>query len=373
MIIEKVILKKIRLTFRKPFEISSGRMADRDTILVYAYTKDGILGVGEAPTLSWPIYSSDFTDAALLVLKQFLVPAILGKELHTIEDFYQCHKNYKGHNMSRTGIEAAFWHIRSQEENKSLGELWGGTRKEIPVGVSLGLESSAEKILEKASHWVEEEKSMRIKIKVKPGMDIEPVRLIKEKYPDVSLMLDANSAYTLKDIDVFKELDQYNLLMIEQPLAEDDIIDHAALQKKIKTPICLDESIHSLEDTRKAIEMDACKIINIKPPRVGGFWRSKQIAEYCEKHDIAVWCGGMMESGWGRSFNIQISSLANYQLPADICKTTRYFTDDIIDPFIEVKENSHIHVPQDPGNSHFKLREKVIDKLTVDEIEVTKN
>ena len=365
MVIDKVELLKVRLTFKSPFEISSGRMADRDTIIVRATTRDGIVGYGEAPPFTSPIYSSEFTDGAILFLKQHVVPAVLNRKINGIDDLYDCYRHLKGNNMAKCGLESAFWHILAQEEGKPLSALWGGTRKEIPVGVSLGLEDSVEEILAKVTHWVEVEKTMRVKIKIKPGMDIEPTRAIREKYPDIMLMLDANSAYTLDDMDLFKELDRYNLLMIEQPLAHDDIIDHATLQEAIETPICLDESILSPADARKAIQLGACRIINIKPPRVGGFWQAKLIAELAGEHGIPVWSGGMLESGWARSMQIQIASLPNYSLPSDICKTERYFEDDIIDPYIQVKPNSHIDVPQKTGTG-FRIDEYRLARLTVE-------
>ncbi|MBI4034930.1 MAG: o-succinylbenzoate synthase [Candidatus Chisholmbacteria bacterium] len=364
MIIRKITLHKISLKLKDPFETSFGRFATRETVIVKAETKNGLVGYGEAPTLSLPFYNEEYTDGAFELLKHVIAPNVVKKNLQSIDDLYKTYSWIKLHQIAKTGVESAYWHLKGLESKKPLWKLWGGTRTEIPVGISLGLESTVAKIMANVTRWVEVEKIMRVKIKIKPGMDYQIAKAVRKKYPHIMLMLDANSAYTLKDLPLFKKLDQFNLLMIEQPLGHDDIIDHSALQKHLKTPVCLDESITSLEKARQAIQIKAGKIINIKPPRVGGYWQAKLIAEYCQKHHIPVWCGGMMDSGWGRTLQLHISSLKNFSLPNDNAGTKRYFVDDIVTKPLVVKTNSHIDVPNSPGTG-FAIDERSLGQHTL--------
>ena len=361
MIFEKFEIHHLKLRLKKPFETSFARFQNKDTVFVKAFTKEGLVGLGESPALPFPFYSYECTDTTILILEKFILPQLIEKEINEIEELEKSYSHIKGHNMAKTGVEAAFWHLKSQEANKPLWQLWGGVRKEIEAGISLGLEKDVETLVTKVEKALEKG-YQRIKIKIKPGMDIKIAEAVRKKFPKIKLMFDANSAYTLKDVKIFKELDEYNLLMIEQPLAHDDFIDHVKLQKELKTPICLDESIHTFDDARKAIEIGACKIINIKPARVGGYWQAKKIAELCEKQAIPVWCGGMLETGWGKMFNIHISSLNNFKLAGDTSGTDQYFEEDIINPDIIVKSNSMIDVPQ--NEMRYNIKEDVFQKLT---------
>lgn len=358
----------LQLRLKKPFETSFARFQDKDTVFVKAYTKDGLVGLGEAPALPFPFYNYECTDTVISMLSRFILPPLLNEEINSIDELEKSYSLVRGHNMAKTGIEAAFWHIKAQEEQKPLWQLWGGVRKEIEAGISLGVEQDVSGVLTKVEKALEAGYK-RIKIKIKPGMDIKVAKAVREKFGDISLMLDANSAYTLADTDTLKKLDEYKLLMLEQPLGHDDIIDHADLQKELQTPVCLDESIHSLEDAQKAIRIGATKIINIKPPRVGGFWQSKLMAEYCESKNIPVWCGGMIETGWGKAFNVHISTLNNFSLAGDTSGTAQYFEEDVIEPDLIVDKNSMIQVPTTPGVG-FEIKEKTFKKLTRNIIEI---
>ena len=368
MIFTKFEILHLKPKLKKDFETSFGRFDHNETLLVKSFTKEGLVGFGEAPAMQVPFYNYESSKIATLVLKEYILPQLLNKEINSVDELIKTYSPIRGHNMAKTGIEAAFWHIKSQEENKPLWALWGGVRKEVEAGISLGLEKSVEEILIKVEK-VLAKGFKRIKIKIKPGMDVKVARSVREKFGNISLMLDANSAYQLRDLPIFKELDQFNLLKIEQPLSYDDIIDHAKLQREIKTPICLDESIHSLDDARKAIESGACKIINIKPPRVGGFWQSKLMAELCEKNNIPVWCGGLLETGWGKAFNVHISSLNNFKLAGDTSGSDAYYTEDIIEPLMVVRANSQIDVPQEGVG--FQINQDALKRITINTVEIT--
>ena len=264
--------------------------------------------------------------------------------------------------MAKAALEGAVWDLYAKRTHQTLASALGGDKKEIEVGISIGIQKSVEKLLSLIDGYVKEGYK-RIKVKIKPGWDVDVIRAIRERFPDVPLMADANSAYSLEDAALLKQLDEFNLTMIEQPLASDDIIDHATLQKQLKTPICLDESIHSLEDARKAVELGSCGIINIKIGRVGGLTESKKIHDYCESKGIPVWCGGMLESGIGRAHNVAITTLSNFIMPGDTAGSERYWERDIIDPEVIV-ENGYITVPDEPGIGYEPNLER-IEKFTV--------
>ena len=265
--------------------------------------------------------------------------------------------------MAKAAIEGAIWDLYAKKNNVSLASAIGGTKQVIEVGVSIGIKDSTEELLQTVSNAVEEGYK-RVKIKIEPGRDVEPLSAVRERFPTVQMMADANSAYTLDDVETLKKLDDLNLTMIEQPLAHDDIIDHAKLQAEIKTPICLDESIHSLDDTKKAIELGSCKVINLKIGRVGGITESLKIHDYCHEHHIPIWCGGMLETGIGRAHNIAITTLPNFRLPGDTASSSRYWHKDIIDPEVKV-EDGLIHVPQAAGIG-FNINEEELNKHVVE-------
>lgn len=296
-------------------------------------------------------------------MKDFLIPSILGKDLSAPEEAVALYAKVRGHMMAKAGVEAALWDAFAKARNISLSEMLGGVRKKIDVGVSIGIQESEKKLLEKVDGYLKEGYK-RIKIKIAPGNDIQFVRALRRVYPGLMLQVDANSAYTLDDITIFRQMDDLGLILIEQPLGYEDIFDHSKLQRELKTPICLDESIHSLDDTRAAIELDSCRIINIKPGRVGGFTESKLIHDYCASMNIPVWHGGMLESGIGRAGNVALASLSNFTLPGDISASKRYYTEDIVEPEFVVNPDGTMDVPVKPGIG-VEVSMKMLDKVTV--------
>jgi O-succinylbenzoate synthase len=366
MKIKQITLYKVSIPMITSFATSFGTVKEKPTVIVKAETADGIVGYGESSALPFPSYKPETTDICMLVLKDYVSPLILNREFESIDQLMNILKPIKGNNFSKTGIETAAWMIFSLKENKSLKELLGGTHEKIAVGESIGIKNTIEETLEEIKLRIDQG-FKRIKIKIKPNWDIDLVKKVREKFGDIDLMVDANSSYTLSDLETLKQMDNYNLTMMEQPLSDDDIIDHSVLQKYLKTPICLDESIHSLEDARRAISINACKIINIKPGRVGGLLESKKIHNLCKEKDIGVWCGGLLESGIGRAFNIAIASLPNYVYPADMSPTNFFYCDDLVkNPFI-VGDNGYISVPNKIGLG-FDIDEDKIDKYTIEKI-----
>ena len=265
--------------------------------------------------------------------------------------------------MAKAGLEAALWDAFAKSQNISLSKMLGGTRDKVDVGVSIGIQSSVDVLLKKVEGYLAEGYK-RIKIKISPGFDMQFIEALRKEFPGLLLQVDANSAYTLEDIDLFREMDHFGLSLIEQPLGYEDIYDHSKLQRELKTPICLDESIHSLDDTRAAIELDSCRIINIKPGRVGGFTESKLIHDYCASMNIPVWHGGMLESGIGRAGNVALASLPNFTLPGDISASKRYYLEDIVDPEFVVNPDGTMDVPVKPGIG-VEVNMKMLDKVTV--------
>ena len=347
MKIEKVEIREIRMSLRHFFETSFGRTTERRILLVRVMA-DGVTGWGEVTCGEKPFYSYETPETAWHILRDFLVPWTLGKHWKSASEAAECFQPIRGHNMAKGALENALWDIEAQQKGLPLARLLGGTLREIPCGVSIGIQNSVEELLDK----IEKECTAgyrRIKVKIKPGWDVEVVERIRNKFPDFPLMADANSAYTLNDAELLKKLDPFNLMMIEQPLGWEDIIDHAHLQREISTPICLDESIHNADDGRKAIEIGACKIINIKLGRVGGFTAARRLHDICLARGVPVWCGGMLESGVGRAHNIALSTLAGFTLPGDISASQRYWKQDIIDPEVTVTERGTILIPQTPG------------------------
>ncbi len=345
-----------------PFETSVDRTTERRIVLVEANV-DGVTGWGECTAGEKPFYSPETTDTAWLSLRDFLWPLVKGKEFTSAADVWEILSLVRGHNMAKGALETAIWDAEAKQKGVPLSKLIGGTRTEIASGVSIGIKESLDELIlavkkELASGY------QRIKIKIKPGKDLEPVQRLRQDFPRIKLMVDANSAYTLNDWPLLKQLEGFYLMMIEQPLGWDDLYGHVALQKKLDTPICLDECIHTEEQARAAIELGACKIINIKLGRVGGFTVARRIHDLCQKHAIPVWCGGMLESGIGRAHNIALSTLPNFTLPGDVTASKRYWDEDIIEPEVTVSPQGTIAVPQGPGIG-FEPRLERIEKLTV--------
>ncbi|QVY59892.1 o-succinylbenzoate synthase [Cytobacillus gottheilii] len=364
MIITKVIMNHVRMRLREPFHTSFGTIQDKDIAVIEVIDEKGNSGWGESVALPDPTYTEETFKTNWHILEDYLIPLLLNREISHPDEvgviFSPIRRNY----MAKAAIEGAVWDLYAKRSDLSLSDALGGTRKSIEAGISIGIQQSKEELFKKIEGYLEEG-FKRIKIKIKPGMDVEIIKAVRERFPDVPLMADANSAYTLKDTDHLRKLDEFNLLMIEQPLGADDIINHAKLQKAIKTPICLDESIQSLDDVKKAVELGSCQIINIKIGRVGGLSSARDIHQYCKENGIAVWCGGMLEAGIGRAFNIALSSLENFTLPGDTAGSARYWEEDIINPEVVVVDGL-IEVPSSIGIGYEPNRE-TIKKYTVNQ------
>ena len=362
MKIEKIELRHIKMELISPFTTSMGTEYDEEHIIVRV-DADGVTGWGECVAQANPYYSYETVQTAWHILQDFLIPSILRKNILSIDEAIKAFSNVRGHRMAKAGLEAALWDVSAKSKNISLSKILGGTRKKIDVGVSIGIQNSEQELIKKVSGYLNEG-YRRIKIKISPGKDIKFIKALRKGFPIIPLQVDANSAYNLEDVKLFKEMDNYNLLLIEQPLGYEDIYDHSKLQREIKTPICLDESIHSLNDTQAAIELDSCKVINIKPGRVGGFTESKLIHDYCASKKIPVRCGGMLESGIGRAGNVALASLPNFTLPGDISASKRYFKEDIVELEFVVNPDGTMDVPTKPGIG-VEVNLKRLNKVTV--------
>jgi o-succinylbenzoate synthase len=362
MRIDKIELRHIKMELVSPFTTSMGTEYDEEHIIVIV-DSEGLTGWGECVAEGTPFYSYETVQTAWHILKDFLIPSILGKNISSIGEAIKSYSKVRGHMMAKAGLEAALWDVLAKSKNISLSKLLGGIRKKIDVGVSIGIQSSEQELIEKVSGYLNEG-YRRIKIKISPGSDIQFVKALRKEFPKLLLQVDANSAYELKHISLFKEMDNYNLLLIEQPLGYEDIYDHSKLQREIKTPICLDESIHSLDDTRAAIELDSCRVINIKPGRVGGFTESKSIHDYSASKNIPVWHGGMLESGIGRAGNVALASLPNFTLPGDISASKRYYKEDIVEPEFVLNKDGTMDVPTKPGIG-VEVNAKKLERVTV--------
>jgi O-succinylbenzoate synthase len=363
VIISSIELSEIRLPLVHFFETSFGRTTERRIVLVRVVESDGTEGWGESTAGEGPFYSDEWTETSWATLRDFLAPMVIGRAVENAASVYELMRRVRGHRMAKAAIETACWDLEAKRAGLPLWKHLGGVNKEIPCGVSIGIQDSPAALLEK----IEKELAdgyQRIKIKIKPGWDIDIVRRVRERFPEIRLMGDANSAYALCDVKVFKALDEYDLMMIEQPLAHDDLFDHAELQKQIKTPVCLDESVHSAEDARHAIDIGACRIINVKLGRVGGHTEAKRVETICRERAVPVWCGGMLESGVGRAHNIAMATLAGFTLPGDVSASARYWKEDIIEPPVNVSARGTIAAPDKPGIG-FEVNRARIDRLTV--------
>jgi O-succinylbenzoate synthase len=361
MRIRKLTLREIHLKLLSPFQTSFGT-SDLRRILLIETDVDGISSWGESTAGENPFYCYETVETAWLILRDYLWPLVKGREFGSAAEVWDALGPVRGHNMAKAGLEIAVWDAEAKLKNMPPWKLLGGTRAEIPCGVSIGIQPTTAGLIAK----VEEALAagyQRIKIKIKPGHDIDPVRALRERFPHVRLMVDANSAYRLDDAPLLKALDDFYLIMIEQPLGWDDIYSHAEIQRQLQTPICLDECIHDVENARAAIDMGACKIINIKLGRVGGHTSARRIHDLCQSRGIPVWCGGMLESGIGRAHNIAMSTLANFSLPGDVSASRRYWAEDIISPEVEVTPQGTIRVPTAAGIGYEPRRDR-IEKLT---------
>ena len=347
MIIDRVTLHHLRMPLVAPFETSFGRITDRECILV-EITADGLIGWGECVADRDPGYAYETAGTAWHILRDFLVPAILGQDVAGPADFQARAAPVRGHPMAKAGLEMAIWDILGKQNNKSLYELLGGIGNRVAVGVSVGLQSSPDALVKVVERYLAQGYG-RIKIKIKPGRDIGDAQAVRRAFPDVRLQVDANSAYTLETAPALRPLDDLGLLLIEQPLDEDDLWDHRLLQAEFRTPICLDESILSARHARQALEMAACRVINIKAGRVGGLSEAVAIHDLCRAAGVPVWCGGMLETGVGRASNLALASLPGFTLPGDISATERYYAYDITHERFTLNPDSTIDVPTGPG------------------------
>jgi O-succinylbenzoate synthase len=361
--IAHIELREIRLPLIHFFETSFGRTTERRILLVRVRDTDGAEGWGECTAGEGPFYSEEWAESAWTVIETFLAPMTVGHEVESAAQVGELTKAVRGHRMAKASIETACWDLEARRAGVPLWKHLGGTRTEIASGVSIGIQDSPEQLIEKIAREVEAG-YQRIKIKIKPGWDRNIVERVRASFPEIPLMVDANSAYTLADVPLFQSLDKFNLMMAEQPLAHDDMVDHAELQRQIKTPVCLDESVRSAADARKAIEMGACRIINVKLGRVGGHSEARRVEQAARERGIPIWCGGMLESGIGRAHNIAMSTLAGFTLPGDVSASARYWEEDIVEPPIVVSVRGTITPPDKPGIG-FEIQEKRIDALTV--------
>lgn len=362
MRIERLVLREIRMRLKAPFETSFGVTQERRILLVESMV-DGVSGWGEVTTVESPSYNYETTDTAWHIISDFIAPRVIGTDLRKASDVIALLASIRGHQMAKAGVENSLWDAEAQLRGVPLANLLGGTLNEIACGVSLGIRENPEALVKR----VEEELGsgyQRIKLKIKPGKDLDFVAAVRQRFPKILLSVDANSAYDLKDSEHLKKLDQYDLLMIEQPLQWDDIHAHSKLQSQLRTAICLDECIQNVAHALAAIELGACRIINIKLGRVGGHTSARQIHDLCQQHSLPVWCGGMLESGVGRAHNIGMSTLPNFTLPGDVSASRRYWDEDIIEPEVEVSTAGTIRVPNASGIG-YAVKRDFVDRLTV--------
>ena len=361
--LKQVELREIELPLRNAFRTSFGVTTRRRVIVVRVVDRNGVAGFGECTAMEQPFYNPDTVDSSWAIITGTIVPILRSNGISNASDVGPALSAIKGNRMAIAAVETAIWDLEARSLNKPLSCHLGGTLPEIACGVSIGLQESREKLVEKVAHELDSG-YQRIKIKITPGEDVELVEAVRRQFPDITLSVDANSAYRLeRDLETMLRLDDYGLLMIEQPLVAGDLIDHAKLQRRIKTPICLDESITNLRDARQALEIGACQIINIKLGRVGGHTEAREIQRLAKDCDVPVWCGGMLETGIGRAHNIAMSTLDGFTLPGDVSSSDRYWARDIIRPGVEVSSAGTISVPTTPGIG-YEVDEKYIEELT---------
>jgi o-succinylbenzoate synthase len=362
MRLRQLTLREIHLKLLHPFETSMDRVTDRRIILVEVDV-DGVIGWGECTAGENPFYSPEDTETCWHILNSYIWPVLKDKDFRSATDVWGLLAQIRGHNMAKAALEVAVWDAEAKQKGIPLSKLVAGTQQEIACGVSIGVKETLEDLVAA----VRKELSagyQRIKIKIRPGKDLLQVQRLRQEFPRIKLSVDANSAYRIQDLDLLKQMDAYYLMMIEQPLGWDDLYGHVEIQKSLQTPICLDECIHTYEQAQAAIALGACKIINIKLGRVGGFHEAKRIHDLCQANSIPVWCGGMLESGIGRAHNIAMSTLPNFTLPGDVSASARYWHEDIISPEVTVSSRGTIIVPSAPGIG-FEPRRERIDSIAV--------
>jgi O-succinylbenzoate synthase len=366
MKIERIELALLYLPYVHFFETSLGREQGRHFLIVKVYA-EGLCGYGEVVAAAAPLYSYETTATARIILKEFLVPLVLEKKLSSPTDFYREAGKFRGHPMAKAGLELALWDLQAKRDGLPLWKIYGGTKIVIPAGVSVGIEDSITALLDRIESFLKEG-YQRVKIKIKPGWDVATTKEVRRRFPTILLQADANGAYSLADKETLKKLDEFSLLMLEQPFPPYDLWDHSRLQKEMKTPLCLDESVVSAESARQALEMGSCRIINIKVGRVGGMVEARKIHDFCRTQGIPVWCGGMLESGIGRAHNLHIASLPNFKLPNDLSASKRYYQEDLIEPAIELGKEGTIKVPEGPGIGVFPQEDRIKRATLLEEV-----
>ena len=362
--LERIELREIELPLKWPFETSFGRTTRRRILIVRAFDQDGASGYGECVAGENPFYNHETIDTAWLITTQYVAPLLAAAQVESAARVSRALAPIRENRMAKAGVEAAIWDLEAKLSAKPLWQHLGGVRDEITCGVSIGIQKSPEALLDIVSHELESG-YQRIKLKIKPGKDAQFVDAVRRRFPAITLSVDANAAYQIDTATpLFKRLDDYNLLMIEQPLTPGDLLDHAKLQRELHTPICLDESVVCLADARHAHESGACRIINIKLGRVGGYSEAKAIESFAQEHGMPVWCGGMLEAGVGRAHNIALSTLAGFTLPGDVSASARYWEEDIIEPPVTVSREGTIKAPTGHGIG-YEVNEARIEALTV--------
>jgi len=347
MKIEKINLYHLRMPLRTPFETSFGREYNRDCLLFEVFS-EGLIGYGECVADRDPGYGYETVGTAWHILTEFIFPVVIGKDFRQIDQLREAMSFVRGHQMAKAGLEMALWDLTGKAKNKSLSELLGGVRNKVEVGVSVGLQETPDMLVDVVNNYLSDG-YRRIKIKIKPGRDVEDARAVRASFPNLRLQVDANSAYRMENAEALLPLDELDLLLIEQPLSEDDLWDHSKLQRRFQTPICLDESILSTRHARQALEMRSCRIINIKAGRVGGLSEALAIHNLCYEQSVPVWCGGMLETGVGRASNLALAALPGFILPGDISASDRYYLEDITEERFMLNPDSTIDVPGMPG------------------------
>ncbi len=369
MKIDSITLHHLSMPLVAPFETSFGRETDRECVLI-EIKSEGLTGYGECVATRDPGYNYETTGTVIHILKDFIIPLMLGNDVKDAADFQNLVSGIRGHYLAKAGVEMALWDLLGKRENKSLRQLLGGVREKVEVGVSVGIQESAHSLVKTVGDYVSQGYA-RIKIKIKPGRDVEDASAVRAEFPNIRLQVDANSAYSLDDIQILKPLDKLNLLLIEQPLFEDDIWDHHKLQEQFETPICLDESIVSPRHARYAIEMNACRVINIKAGRLGGLSQAVMVHDLCQQVSMPVWCGGMLETGIGRASNVALASLPNFILPGDISASDRYYARDITNERFVLNSDSTIDVPRGAGLG-MTIDENALKKFSLNRLAMQK-
>ncbi|NLS10351.1 o-succinylbenzoate synthase [Nesterenkonia sp. MY13] len=367
MQLDSVTVRRVSMEMLTPFTTSFGTQTHRDLLIVEASDGEGSTGYGECVAMAEPLYSEEATGTCALALQEYILPRLAGAEISHPREISELLAPIKRNNMAKAAIEGAVWDLWASREGISLAKALGGSKDRVDVGLSIGIKPTDAELVETVGAAVDAGYK-RIKIKIAPGRDLEMLREVRREFPDTVIMADANSAYTLNDIELFQAMDELNLLMVEQPLAHDDIVDHRHLQAAISTPVCLDESIHSYDDARQALELESCRIINLKIGRVGGLAESLKIEQLCRESGIELWCGGMLETGIGRAHNVAIASLAGFNLPGDTAPSSRYWAEDIIEPEVVMTEGQ-IEVPTTAGRG-YAVKTELLEQLTTSQFTV---